>query len=680
LAETFLTDGLIEGLGWALVHSVWQCALVALAYASFAALAARASAQTHYLAGCAALLLMLALPAATVYVNLNSAAPPSPAERAADFAHAPDEGQTRAHAPAGGESAPPAQAPEGRAEGARGPARLRSWAARSVASFAPWLVSLWLSGVMLVAARSCGGWLAVRRLRLSAEPVGEEFERMFARLAARLRATPAARLCRSALVEVPTVVGHLRPVVLVPLSALAGLTPQQLEAVLAHELAHVRRRDFLVNLLQTAVETLLFYHPTVWWVSRRVRAEREHACDDAAVEAAGDALLYARALAEMEALRQTAGRAPALALAADGGSLMQRINRLVRPQTIRRPRAQLAAASLILVSFFVACGAAAGARAIVPADAAAAGDSAAPPAAAPPDRRVAITFVNFPGNNVHDNRRLVAKTRQLIRGLAAHDAKAVAFVNEGTLYRDGAPDEERVGLLREWLDAGHELGNETYGHTSLYRVSLEEFKADVERGERLMSKLLAERGGRLRWFSYPYLNTGSDLAEKTAAEKYLAARGYRVHPVTVDNMDWLFSRAYLEALRAGDERAAERVRAEYVPYMERMFEFVEAYSREVVGREFPQVLMLTGGPLNADALGDLLAMLKRRGYSFVTMEEATRDEAYSLPDTYTGARGDSWIARWAVTKGLEYKDSEENLPPFMQNYFEEFLAKQRAKK
>src|SRR5207245_639661 len=134
------------------------------------------------------------------------------------------------------------------------------------------------------------------------------------------------RRCRSALVEVPTLIGCLRPVVLLPASTLAGLSPAQLEALLAHELAHVRRLDYLVNLGQTTAETLLFYHPAVWWVSHRMRVEREHCCDDAAVAVCGDAVGYARALAELEGRRTLA---PVLAVAADGGSLWSRVARLV---------------------------------------------------------------------------------------------------------------------------------------------------------------------------------------------------------------------------------------------------------------------------------------------------------------------------------------------------------------
>src|SRR5205085_8931802 len=158
------------------------------------------------------------------------------------------------------------------------------------------------------------------------------------------------------------------------------------------------------------------------------------------------------------------------------------------------------------------------------------------------------------------------------------------------------------GLLREWLDAGHELGNETAHHTSLYNASVEEFERDVIGGEQIMSKLLAERGRRLRYFSYPYLNTGATPGAKAEVEKFLAGRGYRIHPVTVDNMDWLFSHAYIEALRRDDGQTAARIRAEYVPYMERMMEFSENYSREVTGREIPHDMTPTARARNTRCL------------------------------------------------------------------------------
>jgi len=159
----------------------------------------------------------------------------------------------------------------------------------------------------------------------------------------------------SAVVQVPAVIGWLRPVVLLPASALTGLSPLQLDALLAHELAHVRRGDYLVNLLQTVIETLLFYHPAVWWVSARVRQEREHCCDDLAVTVCGDAMVYARALVGMEGLRVPPR---AFAPAAAGGSLLHRVRRLVAPGTPEIFPRWAAGIVMVALSLSVAAGAA----------------------------------------------------------------------------------------------------------------------------------------------------------------------------------------------------------------------------------------------------------------------------------------------------------------------------------
>ncbi len=676
--ETTLTlKALLDAAGWALLHSLWQGALVAALYACFAALLPRRAADVRYAGGVAALLLLLLLPLLTA--GLYARAPRGLfaresvqpegvwADSTRAFERASRAGkEPAAHAPNGSGSAAVPEAPA-----------LRAWAEERLTTLLPWLVCAWLSGVLLLASRMVGAWLLVLRLKRSASPVPLCFEELLARVSGRLRVQRAVRLCRSALVEVPTVVGHLRPVILIPAGALLGLTPAQLEAVLAHELAHVRRYDYAVNLLQTAVETLLFYHPAAWWLSRRVRAEREHACDDAAVEATGgDALTYARALAALEQLRADASPPSALALAANGGSLMQRIQRLINHDTRTHTRRPFAVAALVLA---LLCGALAAQRAFTPAEARSRSAGAAPSTPAP-RREVAVTFVNFPGH-ADEPRTLSNMMRRLLGSLKENDVRAVGFANEAMFYREGGAEHEvRIAALREWLAAGHELGNETAHHTNLYNTSIEDFKADVVSGDRLLSKLAAERGGKVRYFSYPYLNTGATPEAKAAVETFLRERGYRIHPVTVDNMDWLFNRAYADALTRNDDDAAASLRTEYVAYMERMFEFYEGYSREVFGREIPQVLMLTGGVLNSHCFGDLAAMLKRRGYTFVTLDQATRDEAYSQPDTYVGSNGDSWLARWAVSKGMEGRDAEEDyLPDSMKRYMAENKHEWRAK-
>jgi beta-lactamase regulating signal transducer with metallopeptidase domain/peptidoglycan/xylan/chitin deacetylase (PgdA/CDA1 family) len=678
-------SALVEAVGLALLHFVWQGALVAALYACADALASRASAGARYCLALSALALMLLLPAFTASLAAGSPRGLFAREDSSSVAGRAGDARERARAGVASDAATGAAFAREESESGSNTSGISFWAGGRLSAFVPWLVLAWLAGVLLLATRAVGGWLVVRRLRRSAEPVAARFEELAARVSERLKVSKTVRLCRSALVEVPAVVGHLRPVILVPASAFAGLTPAQLEAVIAHELAHVRRHDYLFNLLQTAAETLLFYHPAVWWVSRRARAEREHACDDAAAACVGDVLLYARSLAALEQARAgNSNGTTRLAVAADGGSLMRRIERLIKLEGnsldarahSRAPLAAVAALALLACVAVAASHSLAGSS-IERADAAS--------GASGERREVAVTLVNFPGY-IYDAKLLSNKTRKLMRSLDANGARAVAFVNEARLYDEGgAPNEARVGVLREWLAAGHELGNETAHHKSLYDTSIEDFKEEVVRGDQLLSKLSAERGAKVRYFSYPYLNTGPNAEAKAAVERFLSERGYKIHPVTVDNMDWLFSRAYAEALTRDDEDGARKLRAEYVAYMERMFEFCENYSREVVGREIPQVLMLTAGALNADSFDELAAMLKRRGYTFVTLDQATRDDAYSLPDTYTGSRGDSWIARWAVTKGMKYKDTEEvNLPDSMKQYLsehqQEWNSKSRAKK
>ncbi|HLL77465.1 MAG TPA: M56 family metallopeptidase, partial [Pyrinomonadaceae bacterium] len=351
LLEAAVSHPLAQATGWALAHSVWQGALVALAFAAANWLLRESGAQARYLAGCAALLLMVALPVTTVFVA-GSSSPPAAQSRPMPSTNATKGAETSPPAGSVGERLVTAVFfDRGRAEESAA-APLAEWAGARFESLLPWLALAWAACVALLAARLAGGWARASRMgrvRAGARDGVHEWEQTLARLSRRMKVGRAVRLCRSALVEVPTVVGWLRPVILVPVGAMAGLSPAQVEAVLAHELAHIRRHDYLVNLLQTVVETALFFHPAAWWISGRVRAEREHACDDLAVEATGDVLLYARALAALEESRQGL-RANELALAANGGSLVRRIQRLIRmqPPNARRAHAPAALAAVAL--------------------------------------------------------------------------------------------------------------------------------------------------------------------------------------------------------------------------------------------------------------------------------------------------------------------------------------------
>jgi beta-lactamase regulating signal transducer with metallopeptidase domain len=196
-----------------------------------------------------------------------------------------------------------------------------------LSQLAPWLTAAWFCGVLVSSCKLVRGFWWVNAIsRKQVEPVSPELLERLKEMRGRLSISRPVRLLRSAMVEVPTVVGWLRPVILLPGSSLVGLTPYQMEAILVHELAHIRRFDYVVNACQCLVETLMFYHPVVWWVSRCVREEREHCCDDLVVKVCGNRVAYARALASLEEKR---GEMPQLAFAASGGSLLNRVRRLL---------------------------------------------------------------------------------------------------------------------------------------------------------------------------------------------------------------------------------------------------------------------------------------------------------------------------------------------------------------
>ena len=280
-----------RAVGFTLIHFVWQGALIALLAGLFSFVLRRARSTTRYAVFCAALVFMAVIPVVTFIAVSN------------------DE--------------PELTMPSGQiavaATGPTGPAQVLP-SEPSEPFWLGYLVNAWLVGVILLGIRCAGGWVVAQRLkRWRTAPAGVMLEQLTNRLRARLDLKRKIRVYISEAAEVPSVIGWIRPVILLPVSALTGLTPEQIEFLLAHELAHVKRHDYLVNLLQTAVETVLFYHPAVWWVSRQIRAEREHCCDDMAVLACGDPVEYAKTLAKLEGLRT---RPMSPAMAADGGSLL----------------------------------------------------------------------------------------------------------------------------------------------------------------------------------------------------------------------------------------------------------------------------------------------------------------------------------------------------------------------
>jgi beta-lactamase regulating signal transducer with metallopeptidase domain/protocatechuate 3,4-dioxygenase beta subunit len=315
MLDSFATSLVVRAIGWALLQSLWQGALVGVLTALALVALRRSTAGWRYGVACAGLLALALAPIVTAAEHADRLRT-FPPQAVADEASASRQvGQPLAGALRPAES--------GRPSATTGPwwsqPRLEAWSAG--------LVLAWLAGVFALFARLLGGWIVAERLRRApAVPLPGTWHSRVRALACTLGVERPVRIVTSRVSDVPMVIGWLRPVILLPCAALAGLSPTQLEAVIAHELAHIRRHDYLVNLLQTTVETLLFYHPVMWWLSRRIRLEREHCCDDVAVQVCGDRVTYARALADLEEMRSAV---PALGMAATGGPLVGRVRRLL---------------------------------------------------------------------------------------------------------------------------------------------------------------------------------------------------------------------------------------------------------------------------------------------------------------------------------------------------------------
>ena len=259
-----------QAVGWALLQFVWQGALVGAATALALLALRRSAADVRYLVATIGLALMLTLPAVSGVQKFQSLRADA---AASDRSDARSEGGGSAGRSGVGTSLGGALPAIDASSDLSARARLmRPVSSLRVDAMLPSMILLWIAGVSMLSLRLLTGWIWVRRLRSHGNaPAAVEWQRMATRLSKRLHISRAITLLESTLVEVPTVIGCLKPVVLLPASALGALSPQQLEAILAHELAHIRRHDYLVNLLQTLVETVLFYHPAVWWVSRRIR-------------------------------------------------------------------------------------------------------------------------------------------------------------------------------------------------------------------------------------------------------------------------------------------------------------------------------------------------------------------------------------------------------------------------
>jgi len=285
-----------------------------------------------------------------------------------------------------------------------------------------------------------------------------------------------------------------------------------------------------------------------------------------------------------------------------------------------------------------------------------------------PKRQVAITVDDLPGaipatptanGELHELERYNEAIPAILK---AHQAPAIGFVNEKRLHVPGERD-ARAALLKRWIDAGFELGNHTYSHANFNRVSLQEMEDETIRGEVITRTLMDAAGKRERYFRYPYLFTGPTAELKEAFEAFLKSRGYKNAPVTVDNADYMFNDILHEAGAQKDDKLAEQTKREYLQFAQKEFDYFEEASRKLFGREIPQVFLMHDNEINTETLDELLGLLEKRGYQFVTLDEALADPAYATPDRFVGTAGISWIDRWRVSFGQKADYEHDPDPP-----------------
>lgn len=284
-----------------------------------------------------------------------------------------------------------------------------------------------------------------------------------------------------------------------------------------------------------------------------------------------------------------------------------------------------------------------------------------------PRREIAVTVDDLPLNGPRfELKRLQEMTDRLLSGVTRNRIPVVGFVNESLLYVPGETD-ARISLLKAWSNAGVELGNHTFAHLGFRDTSLAKYEDDFVRGDTVIRALLKEKGQTPRYFRHPYLQMGPAEVIERSFESFIAERGYRIAPVTIDILDWMFRVAYANARARQDSEQMKRVSDEYLRFAALKFEFCERVTNDLFGHSIKQILLIHANELNADNLDSLVKMLKGRGYEFITLEQALQDPVYRFPDKYKDTS--DWLAHWSFSKGKQFESPRP--PEFIEKIFQD---------
>ncbi|MGZ5433482.1 MAG: polysaccharide deacetylase family protein [Thermoanaerobaculia bacterium] len=257
---------------------------------------------------------------------------------------------------------------------------------------------------------------------------------------------------------------------------------------------------------------------------------------------------------------------------------------------------------------------------------------------------IAVTFDDLPLVTASDPIAVQQQvTREILAHLTSRKIPAVGLVNTSKLATPA-----HAALLDRWLEAGFELGNHTHSHPDLHRVGAEAFEEDIIKGETPLRDVIRRHRGTLRYFRHPFLHTGRADEVRARIDAFLVKRGYTVAPVTIDNSEWIFARAYEVAKDVQKNKVVDA----YLDYMMAKVAYHDEEAKKLFDREIRQVLLVHANALNAAAFGMLADRLAKRGHRFITLSRALEDPAYQSPDGWRGAGGISWLDRWAIARGV----------------------------
>jgi peptidoglycan-N-acetylglucosamine deacetylase len=302
-----------------------------------------------------------------------------------------------------------------------------------------------------------------------------------------------------------------------------------------------------------------------------------------------------------------------------------------------------------------------------------------PPANA--QRTVVVTVDDLPGALPGNDFALgeLKALQKINRGipavLKAHHAWAVGFVNERKLQVWGERD-ARAEMLQMWLDAGLTLGNHTYEHTDFNAATLQKFEDETIRGEAVTRVLMKASGQTEKYFRHPYLNTGPTAEAKSAFEQFLKDRNYVIAPVTIEDGDYVFNDVIAQAAEKKDKKLEAKAKQAYLDYVDTVFDYFEKDSLADFNREVPQVFLIHDNQINLECLDAVLTKLEKRGYKFVSLDEALADPAYATPDLYVGD-GMSWLDKWKLALNLKIDKEKGPEPP---DWAQKIFDKMRAEK